>query len=363
MNWILVDLFIVVYAILILAFIRIAPKKNIHEDYLSPESSMSLRGIMAVGIILHHMSERISSGYLFPQMQHAGYLFVSSFFFLSGFGLLRQYEKRGDSYLKGFFRTRILYLLIVYVLDVLLYSFYDFVIGKPHTILEILQSIYSGGIAMNAWYMIVLIVFYLVFWAVFGLMKKCGTVTKIVMVFVFQILFIFLCILWRKNNIWYMSNLGFSLGMVWAFNQKKIDKFACDHYLKLFLSALIAFVFFSAMPLLLARVPFLSVYAKPIKIVCRIISAPLSTALLIILLQKFSVKSALWSYLGGISLEIYLLHGMVYSFFRSGIVYIENDALWILLTILVSVAISIPVSLLNKMIHRLTKKQLGVKKQ
>ena len=54
------------------------------ETYLSIDNTKKLRGILAIAIVLHHISEKtIASGKLFPLMVHAGYLVVAVFFFSS----------------------------------------------------------------------------------------------------------------------------------------------------------------------------------------------------------------------------------------------------------------------------------------
>lgn len=357
LNSLLLDSIIIVYFVLVIIPFKIAPSKRIHEDYLSVENTTVLRGIMAIGIIIHHMSERVTGGFLFPQMVRAGYLFVCSFFFLSGYGLIVQYQKRGDTYLKGFLRKRLLYLIIVYVLDVLLYAVFDLLLGKPHSVLEILQSLYQDGIAKNAWYMIVIIIFYVCFWLVFRFASKWSIKKKILMVFLCQIAFIGYCLLTGKGSVWYISNFGFSLGMYWACEKDRINTFAKQHYFWLFGGVTIGFVLFSVLPLGLARIPFVVEYADVIKTICRLISSPLSSAMLMTILMKIHLSGKIWKYLGKISLEIYLLHGIAYTIFRSDYIYISSEGLWVLCTIASAIIIAIPANILNQRIAQLCKRE------
>ncbi len=65
----------------IIAFVVLSfCKQSKENDYLSLEKCNNLRGIFAIFIVLHHMSEKIEGGYLFPQLQHLGYLIVAVFF-------------------------------------------------------------------------------------------------------------------------------------------------------------------------------------------------------------------------------------------------------------------------------------------
>ena len=111
------DVLFFCYFILIIVAVAIN-KKESSVDYLSVEYTTNFRGIAAIGVILHHMSERINAGVFFSKLSMIGYLLVTLFFFLSGYGLLVQYQKKKDGYLKGFLKKRVLYLGLIYCFDV-----------------------------------------------------------------------------------------------------------------------------------------------------------------------------------------------------------------------------------------------------
>ena len=88
-------------------------KNNFHSDSTSLEVTKCLRGIAAIGVIIHHIA-------LEQAFQHAngkgnpgelafflnaGYRFVAIFFFCSGFGLIKSLETKPD-YLKSFMKKR-----------------------------------------------------------------------------------------------------------------------------------------------------------------------------------------------------------------------------------------------------------------
>ena len=88
------------------------PKSNV--DYLEKNSTNGLKGLLAIGIVLHHLSQWISSGETFSNFQYMGTYIVSIFFFLSGYGLYTQIKVKPD-YLTNFFRKRLLKILIPFV--------------------------------------------------------------------------------------------------------------------------------------------------------------------------------------------------------------------------------------------------------
>ena len=87
-----------VYIVLLVLLVwggKIATKKKttdgFHDDFMSLEVTKSLRGLAAIGVILHHISQEA----LFQQCKelsffvNAGYFFVAIFFFCSGYGLYK----------------------------------------------------------------------------------------------------------------------------------------------------------------------------------------------------------------------------------------------------------------------------------
>ena len=88
------DIIVIAYVLLIILFLRPALSKKISDNFLSVESTGYLRGIMAIGVVLTHLSDSLTGYTLLSYFQHAGYLLVAVFFFLSGFGLISQYKKR-----------------------------------------------------------------------------------------------------------------------------------------------------------------------------------------------------------------------------------------------------------------------------
>ena len=341
------DIIFLIYCLLIAA--AVIPRKREKPDYLSVECTTGMRGIAAIGIILHHMAERTAGGFLFSRLVMVGYLLVSFFFFLSGYGLLVQYRKKGESYLHGFLKSQVLYLVVIYILDVLLYDVFDCLMGNPHTLAEIAKAIVFSGIAKNAWYMIVQILCYLAFYFVFRCRAIKTLRAKILVVFLLQTAFCLLCILHGVSSVWYLSNYGFSLGLLWAYQKDRIDSFLNRRYAVGLLIAVLLFCGFYGSPVMVDR--FIGGgFAKVFRTVCRLISSPLSVALVIVIGFRLKPVLKLWNWVGSISLEIYLLHGLVYSILRSRYIFVESEILWTVLTVVLSVALAYPVSKLNRMI-------------
>ena len=73
--------------LLILPLVGMKPvcgTNRMNEEYLSLNTGKSLRGLFAIAIVLHHLSQEATrtGGYLFRHFAYTGYLYVAFFFFL-----------------------------------------------------------------------------------------------------------------------------------------------------------------------------------------------------------------------------------------------------------------------------------------
>ena len=89
------DIFIL---LIISIFVYLLPVNN---DYLGVKSTSGLKGFLALGIVFHHLSQWVTTGTEFSNFGYMGTYIVSVFFFLSGYGLYVQNEKK-ENYLDNF---------------------------------------------------------------------------------------------------------------------------------------------------------------------------------------------------------------------------------------------------------------------
>ena len=84
------------------------------DDYLGVQSTNGLKGFLALGIVFHHLSEWITTGIEFSNFSYMGTYIVSVFFFLSGYGLYIQNERK-EGYLDNFLVKRLSRILIPFI--------------------------------------------------------------------------------------------------------------------------------------------------------------------------------------------------------------------------------------------------------
>lgn len=92
----------------------------------SPSATLPLRGIMAIGIVLHHVALRVDaatpdSPWWLSQFCSWGAPIVSVFFFMSGYGLLVSLKSKGTLYLDGFLKKRLSKVVLPLVLCSVVY--------------------------------------------------------------------------------------------------------------------------------------------------------------------------------------------------------------------------------------------------
>ena len=209
-----------------------------NEEYTSLKQTKMLQGIAALGIALHHMAQKTCAPW-HPSVYTVhgldffvpiGYMLVGLFLFCSGLGLYRSLKSKPD-YLKGFFRRRILPIIIAFYLSEFIYTGIRLLMGEKMNLTTVLW--YLSGLHManfNAWYVVVIPFFYLAFWAAFRFCKREGT--AIAWVFLFTLAYTVAGALidhqddwWMRGEWWYNSIILFPLGLLFGKFEKQVTGF------------------------------------------------------------------------------------------------------------------------------------------
>ncbi len=97
--------------------------------YLSKDNTDSLKGVLAILVLACHLRGQLSclNDTIVGQiLTVSGYLAVSVFLFLSGYGLQTSYEKKGNEYIAGFQKQRILPFYCTYLFAVFIWFMMHF---------------------------------------------------------------------------------------------------------------------------------------------------------------------------------------------------------------------------------------------
>ena len=292
------------------------------EDHFDPaERSVTVRyrGFFAVLVILHHMAQRVTDSGLLILYIDIGYLAVAGFFFYSGYGLM----KKGIGQRKGYFRRRLPDIILPYILTMVIYWIIYALTGDVKSLGSLMaEHLHNTSGISFLWF-----IFVYVFWILFlgiALKRMRSDIGILYAAFLFSAGFLGLFLLFVPSLYWiYDSILLLPLGCAWAYYEKSVLRFIREHYMSVLLGSFLLFC--------------ITLY-RPANDVLRISSYLVSAVMFMILLNTVTMKrrplSKILSFLGTISYEIYLLHGIPITFLRN---VLPNDALWTLSVLIIAV--------------------------
>lgn len=281
-----------------------------NKQYTNKESALFYKGILAICVFLAHLGNyeiNYFNNYAFHFLTPLGYLAVSVFLFLSGYGLAYSFNSKGKLYFDGFIKKRVLPLYIEYILFVVLYIAYQFVFLKVDiNFRKLLTTLTIGDTYVsNGWYVQCIVVIYLIFY-ILGLTKigKRHFYVPLVIVGVYT----GLCIILHLDFIYIQSIVAFIVGYFYFFVQDRIDPKLKNH--KVFLRIAIFFMFLF---LIVFGISYI-VDNIIIRRMLRIIVCALAPVIFFICASHVKFDSKIIKIIGDLSLEIYLLQGVFFSF-------------------------------------------------
>lgn len=319
-------------AVVLLLGAQMKGKNFWHEDALSLPVSKGLLGFCAIGIMLHHMSQTIyfagEDAGILMFMVDIGVCFVGVFFFFSGYGLYSSLRDKPD-YLNGFLKKRLPVILIPFYMCNFVYIIGAALGGYRFQKGELFPYL-TGYTLMNTqmWYIVEIFFLYLLFYLVFRLVKKKGAACLIYGIILCAMTVGSLLLghdtttisggAWFHGEWWYNATLLLWAGMLFARYEQPILSFCRKYYWFVMTIDVLMTCFFYEKTLqalqtkgywyeweghpgyaekfqtLAVQLPFIFFFVL----------------FLILLTQKIQFKNKILSFLGEISLELYLVHNV-----------------------------------------------------
>lgn len=323
---------------------RKEPSNSCDLSYLSKNVTNSLKGILSVCIVMHHVALDTE---LFGRigkilMNPVGSFSVAIFFFLSGYGLLSSYYQKGMIYIDRFPRNRI---LPFYLICVLL-TFISIVINEITQYEElstklVIWSLTFGKntIIRKGWYLQVALLSYLCFYLIFHSVRnnKC----RLVLALVVEIAFVGYCILNDYPETYYKSTPAILVGGLWCVYRKELDAFLTIRKMILVMTLFVALCF--------ASVLVGGISAICLKLVLAILVGPMA----LFCIKKISINNLVTRWLGTYSFEIYICHGIVMNVARGASWYIVSDCCFLIMTVVGTGILSVLLKPLTQKIYTL----------
>lgn len=328
---------ILVFLIILLKNSNFFNIKQYNEDFLSKENSNIIKGIAVIMIFLSHTAQRVcfndkATMFFYYIFLHAGLLGVVIFLFISGYGLVIQYQKN-NSYLNKFFikkhlRIYIIFLLANIITTILSNTFLESSYEIKDIFISSLFLRFSTG--RELWFIVIIFYYYFVFYFSFKFLnlKYAAVVTS------FSVIpYILACIVLKKGTWWYNTAICFPIGIVFSLNRQFIYCFFKKYYLSILI--FISTLFLVCMTL------FEIVYIQSLQFIIPIIFI----ILVVLLLIKINLNAKTINFMNNISLEFYLLHGIILDIIFK--VKEVRSSIYVIITFIISIILS---KLLNTVI-------------
>ena len=322
------DIFIL---LLISLFVYLIPKTDV--DYLSNKSTKSLKGLLALLIIFHHISQKITTGENFSNFEYMGRYIVALFFFLSGYGLYFQYSNN-PTYMENFLKKRLVRIFIPFFVFIVIYVIYRATLGEDINVAFFLSFWKDhSNIIYNGWFINSIIVLYVIFYV--SLVRKDSKIAEYKLVFL-TLVYIFWKAYQNHGDWEYVSIMAFLLGVFWTKNRVSIDKLLEKNY----------FIFLVSFSILMYVFHYYEVIMKIIGITNKYvyygIVGNLCTMVFVVyfllLTNKLNFSNKYLDFLGDISFEIYMIHGLVMHYLGKFFVSSDvNDVLYTIMVLFVSI--------------------------
>jgi peptidoglycan/LPS O-acetylase OafA/YrhL len=195
------------------------PKSNSFKIYqLDKKATEALKGILILIVTFSHLTAYIDCG-IIKEICNYGALAVSVFFFISGYGLMKSLIYRKD-YLTNFISKRFSKILppiiIVTIIYIPLKVYFD-----GTNLYQLLKDLAKGHtLTPYAWYIYAIILYYLSFYTTFKIIKR----KNIAIAFVFIMIILYTGIIKYLNwgAWWYISSFAFPMGLLYAYHEQKI---------------------------------------------------------------------------------------------------------------------------------------------
>ncbi|MCI9259426.1 MAG: acyltransferase [Romboutsia sp.] len=260
------------------------------NNYLTKNTTNNLKAVAIILVILGHL------GFI----NRSGAWGVGIFLLLSGYGLTQSYVKSG---IIGFFKKRLLAVILPYSIVMLIWIFVDFILGNKYSISTIATSIlgvnFKSVIDVTMWYIPFLILWYIIFFLTFKSLKN--NYFKIITMFIFScIIYYYVYKLFDQNVGVRLYTLLFPIGVLLGFLFSK-ELNISEKMLKSTLGHIIIFSFI-LFEISLNRSNDYRYYTLSIIMFSVMIIS------IFMIMQNF--ESKILSFIGNISFELYLFEGV-----------------------------------------------------
>lgn len=317
--------------------------KNILYEF-NTKRTLPLRGLLAILIILHHLAQAVSSQKLpiINEFMSWGGIVVGIFFFITGYGLMASYMKKGKDYLNGFLKRRLGKILPSFFIAVIVYLCIQSYITRSNAFLTLYEIRYGYTPLPSSWFVYAIVLYYIAF---YFFAKFISRHTHIILcLWFFSIIYIVTLIILKWEDCWYKSILAFNFGFTYSYYESEVRAFILQKPKQFisFLYSLLIFIF---------AIRYLNTFVLtniPIWKSIIYYATPFFSIITIYIIK--GKASPIFNLLGEISYEIYIVQGV---FVIKLLAFKDNWILYFISTYTLSI---ITAYLLHKLIKRVNQR-------
>lgn len=318
----------------------------VNNDYLGVKSTTGLKGFLALGIVFHHLSQSVSTGGEFINFKYMGTYIVSIFFFLSAYGLYTQNERK-ENYLNNFLIKRLSRIIIPALFVSGIYIVY-FIFDKQTLTISYFVNLFVKGstVIYNGWFINIIILMYIFFYISFRVFSN--KIVAILANTVFIIFYIILAVILKYDFWWHNSTLPFIVGLVWGKYKVEIDDLLNNNYFILLMISTVLLFISHHYDFLLRKMYVLNKYSLAL---ASNLDNVIFTIFFVLVVRKIDFTNKYLLFLGKISFELYMIHGLVMSIFGKHFVTSRlNDVIFTTSVLIVSIFLAWLINLIIKKI-------------
>lgn len=332
------------------------------ERSFSKNNTGALRAAAAVVIIFCHLNRTMLPRPENPLLVFGAFanLAVCLFFFYTGFNLFNNYQRRGHAWIKEFWLKKITRIYIPFVVMNTAVLLLWWAQGKgPTAPFDVLLSI-VGLYLLNAdaWYIQSCLLLYGLFYIVFAglrLLTKDKSPEKIVVLVLGLLIIAAYSVLYSKYGAYKESvsifPLGYIAGMIVAIFGEEIYSFWEKHkwdvfFTLLFVTVLIPFYIENKIDLrLFGRISLNMAAIQQVFVVL------MANTLLI----GENIESKCLKFIDKYSLYLYISHSFFYTIYRSEIIFIKSDLIYLLVYLVSIFAAAFALKILSDKVYKAAK--------
>ena len=354
-------------------------KGEFSENYLSLSQSKQIQALACIGIMVHHVTQQITSYGSHPKgpitvFNYIGFLFTGLFFFFSGYGLLYSYRSK-ENYLDNFLPKRLTAVLLPFwfinLIIVVVQIFYE---KEVLSFCGALQKVF-GAILVNSngWFVVEIVILYLLFYCAFLLVKNKDLALGILCAATFLLMGysffqghdpIDAKVHWFRGEWWYNSTICFCYGLLYARFREKIESILKSAYGRMtIIMGILTIIMIITCIYTLDNYGYYRDWVHngagyaAITLLVQMIACVIFTTFVLLLNMSITIKSKALDYLGSILLPLFLVHGYVVNDLLHDIVV--GDFFRYVIIIGVSIGISAIISPAINYIVKKTQKLLS----